>query len=154
MLRKRLPIVMFALLVGLVLTTSASAEVKYSSWKKTNLGNHYRRCTFPNGGYQYLFLFKAKPEWVYWYNPQKKVYWSCCPTKKHPDYKDEVLAQKDLFLIAIVKANDIEQCKFPEAKPGPGGSPSPNFKKGATAKDRDGSDVDLGCPPSDLPPGV
>lgn len=122
-------------------------QVNYGPWMRTGKGNYYRKCTFPQGGQQLLILFPSKPQWVYWYNQEKQVYWCCCPTIKHPDYGDDVQAGKDLFLMATRKTNDIETCEFPE-------DAGPNFRSGATAKDRDGSDVDLGCPPPELPPGV
>lgn len=125
----------------------AGGNVTYGEWKKTERGNYYRVCYFPRGGYQYLILFPQKPEWVYWYNPTNNVYWCCCPTVRHPRFGEDIAKGRDLFLMATEKAANIDDTRFPE-------DPSPNFKSGATAKDKDGSIVDLGCPPPDLPPGI
>ena len=140
-------LLVFALFVGTFTASPAFAQVDYAPWKKTEKGNYYRVCKFPKGEYQYLILFKDKPKWVYWYNQKADKFWSCCPTIKHPKWGEDAAAGKDRFLIAIVKAAKIEDCKFPE-------DDGPNFKPGATAKDKDGSTVNLGCPPPDLPDGV
>ena len=125
----------------------SSGTVTYGSWKRTERGNYYRICYFPRGGYQYVILFPQKPEWVYWYNPTSNVYWCCCPTIRHPRYGEAIADGGDLFLMATTKAGDIEDTEFPDDS-------GPNFKSGATAKDKDGSTVNLGCPPTDLPSGI
>jgi hypothetical protein len=147
MYRKNLCAWFFVITANLLLTGTASAQVHYGRWQKTEKGNFYRVCRFPEGGYQYLVLFVEKPQWVYWYNPVSEVYWCCCPTIRHPKFADDVRAGKDQFLMATTKAKDIKDAEFPE-------DVSPNFKSGAKAKDHDGSAVDLGCPPPDLPPAL
>jgi hypothetical protein len=107
-------------------------------------GYYYKKCSFPAGGYQYIIFYSQKPQWIYWYNPVKEVCWCACPTVKHPTFGDDVAAGKDLFLMAKDKARDPRDTTFPDAN-------GANFQVGATAKDRDGSDVNLGCPPTDLP---
>lgn len=126
---------------------SSGGSVTYGNWKRTERGNYYRVCYFPRGGYQYLILFPQKPEWVYWYNPSSNVYWCCCPTVRHPRYGSAIAGGRDLFLMATTKAGDIEDAEFPN-------DPGPNFKSSASAKDKDGSSVTLGCPPPDLPSGI
>jgi hypothetical protein len=147
MFSKKLCACLLAVVASFVVGRTASAQVDYGGWQKTGQGNYYRVCRFPQGGYQYLVLFAAKPQWAYWYNPVSEVYWCCCPTIRHPEFADDVRAGKDQFLMASKKAKDIKDAEFPE-------DASPNFKSGAKAKDKDGGDVDLGCPPPDLPPGI
>ncbi len=107
---------------------------------------YYRECTFPAGAHQFLIYYKdRKPNWVYWYNPEKQVFWRACPTIKHPKWGNDIRNGKDLFLVATDKAREVDDCEFPDA-----GGDGANFGKGK-AKDRDGSDVNLGCPPPDLP---
>lgn len=123
-----------------------NGDVSYTSWKYNPEKNYYySKCKFPAGGYQYVIYKKSKPYWVYWYNPQKKVYWCACPTKYHPTWGDEIRRGEDLFLMASVKSSSIEGCTFPSV-----GTNKSKFKAGK-ATDDDGSTVDLGCPPSDLP---
>jgi hypothetical protein len=105
---------------------------------------YYKKCSFPGGGYQYIIYYVEKPEWIYWYNPVKQVCWCACPTVKHPQWGRDVAAGKDLFLMATDKQRDPRDTTFPSDN-------GANFKTGATAKDNDGSDVNLGCPPTDLP---
>ena len=126
---------------------SASAQVDYGPWQQTARGNYYRVCMFPAGGHQLLILFPSKPQWVYWYNPDKQVYWCCCPTIKHPSFGSDAANGVDQFLMATTKSNKIEDTEFPD-------DAGPNFKSNAKAKDKNGQDVTLGCPPPDLPPGV
>jgi hypothetical protein len=122
-------------------------QVTYGPWKvHPQKGYHYRVCTFPAGGYQYIIYYKeTKPHWIYWYNPEKSLFWCACPTATHPQWGEAIQNGSDLFLIAITKAGSVEDCEFPD--PGDDGA---NFVKGK-AKDQDGSEVDLGCPPPDLP---
>lgn len=107
-------------------------------------GYYYKRCTFPAGGYQYIICYPDKPEWIYWYNPVKQVCWCACPTIQHPMWGNAIAKGQDLFLMATVKARDPRDATFPD-------DTGANFKSDASAKDRDGSDVPLGCPPTDLP---
>jgi hypothetical protein len=107
-------------------------------------GYYYKRCRFPQGGYQYIIWYSEKPEWIYWYNPAKQVTWCACPTVRHPDFGDQVRNGEDLFLMASEKARDPKDATFPD-------DDGANFKSGATATDSDGSTVSLGCPPTDLP---
>jgi hypothetical protein len=106
---------------------------------------YYKKCTFPAGGYQYIIYYKSKPNWLYWYNPEKQVFWCACPTVNHPRWGNDIRNGKDLFLMADVKAGEIEDARFPAA-----GDDGANFTTGS-AKDKDGSSVALGCPPPDLP---
>jgi hypothetical protein len=111
----------------------------------TGKGYYYKKCAFPAGGYQYIIFYKSKPNWLYWYNPEKQVYWCACPTINHPQWGNDIQNGKDLFLMASVKAGNLEDARFPSA-----GEDGANFTTGS-AKDKDGSTVTLGCPPSDLP---
>ena len=121
-------------------------KVVYSNWKYNPQKNYYYcKCSFPAGGYQYVIYQKSKPNWVYWYNPKKQVYWCACPTENHPTWGDDIEDGEDLFLMATVKSNSIDDCEFPKV-----GNNKGKFKPGK-ATDLDGSTVDLGCPPSDLP---
>lgn len=123
-----------------------NGSVRYSGWKYNPQKNYYYcKCSFPAGGYQYVIYKKSKPYWVYWYNPQKQVFWCACPTVDNPTWGDEIEDGEDLFLMANVKASSIDDCEFPKV-----GNNKSKFKKGK-ATDIDGSTVDLGCPPSDLP---
>ncbi|MEQ8785860.1 MAG: hypothetical protein RIC55_06160 [Pirellulaceae bacterium] len=125
----------------------SGGSVTYGPWKyNSGKGYYYRKCSFPAGGYQYLVYYKnIKPDWVYWYNPSKQVFWCACPTSKNSRWGDDIRRGKDLFLMADTKADSLEDTVFPDA-----GSDGANFTPGKT-KDRDGSTVDLGCPPDDLP---
>lgn len=133
--------------VSLLQPTGGGGAVTYGPWQyNQQKAYYYRKCAFPAGGYQYVIYYKnTKPNWVYWYNPDKQVYWCACPTSSHPKWGNAIKQGKDLFLVADKKARDVEDCDFPN--PGDDGA---NFTKGRT-KDKDGSDVDLGCPPDDLP---
>lgn len=126
--------------------TGGGGGVVYDKdWSYNQQKNYYyKRCSFPAGGYQYIICYPDKPEWIYWYNPAKQVCWCACPTIRHPKWGDDVAAGKDLFLMATDKAKDPRDTTFPN-------DTGANFKSGATAKDLDGSDVPLGCPPTDLP---
>lgn len=145
MLRVHLGVWLAIIALG-ALASHAAAEVTYDKeWKYNREKDYfYKKCTFPKGGYQYLIYYKEKTEWVYWYNPAAEVFWCACPTVKHPKWGKDIRAGKDLFLMATKKAKKLEDCKFPDDDNGA------NFKKGK-AKDKDGSTVDLTCPPPDLP---
>jgi hypothetical protein len=123
-------------------------QVNYGPWRFNNdTGYYFRVCTFPAGGYQYLILYPSKPQWVYWFNPNGPngpVFWCACPTVRHPQFGNAISQGQDLFLMATTKGRTIEQTSFPD-------DAGPNFKTGAQAKDRDGSAVNLNCPPPDLP---
>lgn len=127
-----------------------ATDVTYDqSWTYNNQKDYYyKKCTFPHGGYQYVCYYPDKPSWVYWYNPDKQVYWCACPTVKNTYWGADVKKGKDLFLYAGTPAKSIKDCDFPD--PGNDGG---NFHLGKT-KDKDGSDVELGCPPPDLPPDL
>lgn len=136
----------FGLLCFAATSLAQAQGVQYGPWQQTAKGNYLRKCTLPAGGYQYLCVFPEKPEWVYWYNPATQKFWCACPTIQHPDFGRDIAAGKDLFLMATKKDATIDQTVFPA-------DPGANFKSNPTAKDRDGTDVPLGCPPTDLPPG-
>ncbi len=127
---------------------AARGQVRYGAWQFNDAkGYYFRTCTFPAGGSQYLILYPKKPQWVYWFNPNGPtgpVFWSACPTVRHPQFGDAIRNGKDLFLMATTKGATIDQTEFPD-------DAGANLKGEAQAKDRDGSTVDLGCPPSDLP---
>ena len=126
-------------------STANAAEVEYSSWKyNQEKGYHYKKATFPEGGYQYLLYKPDKPGWVYWYNPKKSQVWCACPTKKNKDYGDKIRAGGCLYLKAMSPGKDIESTKF--APPN-----NQNMKSQMSVKDEDGSDVNLDAPPTDLP---
>lgn len=121
-------------------------DVDYAdSWSYSQQKNYYyKRCTFPQGGYQYIIWYPEKPQWIYWYNPTKQVTWCACPTMRHPDFGRRTGNGEDLFLMATQKARDPKLAVFPD-------NAGANFQAGATAVDADGSTVALGCPPTDLP---
>lgn len=122
------------------------ATVTYGDWQfNQSKGYYYRVCSFPAGAYQYVIYYPSKPNWVYWYNPAKSVFWCACPTVNHPKWGDDISAGKDLFLMAETKTGDVTTTVFPDA-----GDDGANFVSG-TATDKDGSSVNLGCPPTDLP---
>jgi hypothetical protein len=126
--------------------TTALATVTYGDWNFNQpKGYYYRVCSFPAGAYQYVIYYPSKPNWVYWYNPAKSVFWCACPTANHPKWGGKITAGEDLFLMADTKSGDIATTVFPDA-----GDDGANFVSG-TATDKDGSTVDLGCPPTDLP---
>jgi hypothetical protein len=134
-------------------TSQASAQVTYDrNWSYNQQKDYYyKKATFPKGGYQYIIFYKAKPEFIYWFNPAANngdgLCWCCCPTVKNPVYGARVQMMEDLFLMAEQKAKDPKDTKFPAAN-------DANFQKGkakAKAKDSDGSEVTLDCPPLDLP---
>lgn len=129
-----------------VKVTGGGQVVYDETWSyNDNRGYYYKRCTFPAGGYQYLIYYKSKPSWVYWYNPVSEVYWCACPTVRHSKWGNNIRNGEDLFLIATTKAREIEDTEFPDE-----GDDGANFRKGS-AKDKDGSTVNLNCPPPDLP---
>ena len=124
----------------------SGGSVKYGPWSyHETKGYYYRPCYFPAGGHQYLIYYhRAKPNWVYWFNPEKRIFWCACPTVLHPSWGDDIRAGKDLFLLAGVKARNVGDCEFP--RPNDLG----DFVTGS-ATDQDGSTVNLDCPPPDLP---
>lgn len=125
---------------------AALASVSYGDWQFNQPKDYYYRvCSFPAGGYQYVIYYPTKPNWVYWYNPVKNVFWCACPTVNHPRWGQGIANGKDLFLLASTKAGDIGNTVFPDA-----GDDGANFVTG-TATDKDGATVELGCPPTDLP---
>jgi hypothetical protein len=135
-------------LVALVLAVPVTAnaqDVTYDSQWSYNSGKeyYYKRCYFPSGAHQYLVCYPQKRDWVYWFNPQTRKFWAACPTTSHPQWGDQVKNGADLFLMATKKSGNIQDCRFPD--PGPDGA---NFQSG-TATDTDGSQVALGCPPTD-----
>ncbi|MDX1947958.1 MAG: hypothetical protein SFU86_21345 [Pirellulaceae bacterium] len=123
----------------------AGGNVEYGDWAYNGAkGYYYRRCSFPAGGHQYVIYYPNRTQWVYWYNPEREVIWCACPTVNHPTWGDDIRAGKDLFLMATVKGRNADDCEFPN--PGDGDK----FVTGQ-ATDKDGSKVNLGCPPPDLP---
>lgn len=124
----------------------AQSNVSYGPWGyNAAKGYYYRTCTLPAGAHQYLIYYSSRPDWVYWYNPTSQVTWSCCPTVNNSQWGNAVQQGQDLFLMATYKARDPLDCQFPD--PGDNGA---NFVTGS-ATDNDGTQVDLGCPPTDLP---
>jgi hypothetical protein len=105
---------------------------------------YYKKCSFSGGGHQYLIWCEDIPEWIFWYNPVKEVCWCACPTRLHPRWGRDIANGKDLFLLAIDKARSPRDTRLADDTPG-------NLKSGLTAKNAQGDDVALGCPPSDLP---
>jgi hypothetical protein len=125
---------------------NGGGTVTYGDWQYNGAKGYYsRKCQFPAGGYQYVIYYPSKPDWVYWYNPAKQVFWCACPTVNHPRWGNDIGNGADLFLMASTKARNLADCRFPDA-----GDDGANFVQG-TATDVDGSQVALGCPPSDLP---
>lgn len=127
---------------------AAQGQVRYGPWQFNDAkGYYFRVCSFPAGGQQYLILYPNKPQWVYWFNPSAAngpVFWCACPTIRHPEFGADARNGKDQFLMAKTKGRTIDATTFPE-------DVGPNIKSGAKAKDKDGSEVDLGCPPPALP---
>lgn len=125
---------------------ASGGRVVYGHWHHyVGKDYYYRTCSFPAGGYQYLLWYPEKPGWVYWYNPEARVIWCACPTVRNAKWGDDIRNGDDLFLLATTKSRQVNDCVFPDA-----GNDGANFTKGR-AKDNNGSTVDLGCPPPDLP---
>jgi hypothetical protein len=95
---------------------------------------------------QYVVYKPAKPNWVYWYNPEKKTYWARCPTKNHPKYGQDIKKGKDYWSIIppekrkgnLDEINNKDYGKVTENSP-----PVPESN----------DDVHIECPPTDLPKG-
>src|SRR5262249_57085747 len=49
---------------------------------------HYKPAPAAKGYVHQYVVYKPGHDrkWVYWYNPEKKVYWARCPTVRHPTY--------------------------------------------------------------------
>ncbi len=139
-MRRRCLAAVVVAFIGVAFPMGAKAQVTYAKdWSYNQRKDYFsKKCSFPAGGYQYLVYDKSQPKWVYWYNPgtQTQVYWCACPTVNHPKWGQNIRVGEDLFLKASTMSKNIEDTKFPDDANGA------NFKKG-TAKDKDGSPVDL-----------
>src|SRR5262249_33904672 len=133
-----------ALCLALPMTAKA-ADVTYDNQWSYNQqkGYYYKTCYFPSGAHQYLIVYPTHRDWLYWYNPQKRVYWAACPTIYNQRWGNAVSQGRDLFLKASKKSSNLRDTMFPDP-----GSDGANFQPGTTT-DVDGSQISLGCPQTD-----
>jgi hypothetical protein len=111
----------------------------YSSWhahRNYYYRHYYYKPTPTYVGYKhhYVVYFPQRPQYVYYYNPYKRVYWGRCPTSCEGNEQYSLLAEKD----RKGSVDEIPEAAFP--KPGP----MPKIPES-----KDGAKVDL--PPDDLP---
>jgi hypothetical protein len=95
---------------------------------------------------QYVVYKPMKDKsYVYWYNPDKKVYWARCPTVKHKKYGKEVKKGKDYWSIAVNKKASLDEVKDEDY-----GKVTEDAPPVPESMDK----VTISCPPSDLPPDL
>lgn len=142
-------IVVGALLIS-GLTTSAAwanryaARQYYSGWSYRSTHKYYYRTyyykptpTYYGYKHHYVIHYPSRPQYNYYYNPYKKVYWGRCPSQTNGTEAYSLLAEAD----RRENLEDIPEKAFP--KPG---------KMPAIPESQDGAEVDL--PPDDLPPNA
>lgn len=114
----------------------------YSSWNKhPTRAYSYRQYfykpspTFAGYKHHYVISYRARPKFLYFFNPYKKVFWGRCPSDHGGKPKYSLLAEKD----RKGQISEIPEEAFPE----PGALPPvPEATDDAT----------LDLPPDDLPP--
>ena len=95
---------------------------------------------------QYVIYKPAKTkDFVFWYNPAKKVYWARCPTVNHAKYGKRVQKGKDFWSIAKNKKETLDAVK--EEDYGPVTTKAPPIPESM-------DNTTISCPPSDLPPDL
>jgi hypothetical protein len=128
-------------LVGLSLAKGYYNRQYYSSWNYYPQTNYYYRyyyykpyddyCGYK---YQYCIYTPDYPDYCYFYNPYKRVYWGRCPCHCNGEGQYSVLAESD-------RQGDLASIPS-SAFPTPGPMP-------AIPDSKDGAKMDL--PPDDLP---
>src|SRR5262249_2770961 len=64
------------------------ARQYYSSWSSTSYGYYYRTYyyqpypTYTTYSYHYVIYYPSRPDYYYYYNPVKRVYWGRSPAKR------------------------------------------------------------------------
>ncbi len=116
----------------------------YAPWVKHDSYAYYYRQyyykptpTYVGYRYHYAVLYPARPEYTYFYNPHKRVYWGRCPTNHDGQPLYSMLAEKD----RKGALKDIPETAFPKPTATP---PIPDSTDGAS----------LDLPPEDVPAGV
>lgn len=118
-----------------------SSRQYYTGWSRHPQRTYYYRhyyykpaATYYGYKHHYVIYYPKRPQYVYYYNPYKKVYWGRCPSSCGGTEQYSLLAEEDR------KANieDIPEKAFPKPAQMP-----------AIPESSDGAKVDL--PPDDLP---
>lgn len=147
----------FALALVILMPTLAQAprlkRQEYTGWRYDKVKKyHYREYRYleraGDKAYKRQYVI-YKPQrtkhYVYWFNPEKKVYWARCATVNHPRLGNQVKMLKDFWgMLPNEKKKDsldaIREGDFgPDRQMSP---PIPGSGDGATIE----------CPPIDLPP--
>jgi hypothetical protein len=160
---------------GLTLAVLVLASVEYAhaqkgkgrvrqyyskSWTKHPTYNyHYKTYHYkPTPRYtgykeQHVVYKPAKTKnWVYWYNPEKKVYWARCPTVNHKKYGADVRKGKDYWSYLPQekkkpKLEDIDDKDYGQVT-----DKAPYIgEEGLTQEPPAEGKTQVACPPSDLP---
>jgi hypothetical protein len=115
-------------------------------------GYHYKRYYYKprvsDAKYKVQYIIykpKRTKQFVYWYNPEKKVYWARCATIHHPTLGKQVKAGKDLWSFLPDGKKKAGLDNIEEGDFGPVKNTSPPIPGSS-----DGATID--CPPPDLPP--
>ena len=120
----------------------------YSSWSyQPTRSYHYSRYyyrpapTATTYRYHYVITYPSQPRYVYYYNPQRKVYWGRFDLEGKPGAQYSLLAKKD----RKEKLEDIPESAFPAPAEMP---PIPESKDGERIEP---IRVKPGDEPQDLP---
>jgi hypothetical protein len=120
-----------------------SSRQYYSSWRKYPQQDYYYRSyyykptpTYAGYKHHYVMYTPEKPQYLYYYNPYKKVYWGRCPSHWEGKGQYSMLAEAD----RKPTLEDIPDKAFPKPGPLP---PVPD----SDPKE----DVQMDLPPDDLP---
>ena len=136
-----------AVLLGTGVGASAaySARQYYSGWHKHTKYTYYYRYyyykptpTYAGYKHHYVVYYPARPDYVYYYNPYKKVYWGRCPSQAAGKPEYSMLAEAD----RKATLEEIPEKAFPKPAALPA-IPDSDPKEDAT----------LDLPPDDLPTG-
>lgn len=115
----------------------------YGPWRRdADTGLYTRTCHLPGGGYQLLVFWEGRPDWIFWYNPAKGLYWCACPTESHPLFGNRITAGETLFLVCQVKSQRLSQVVL---------QPESETSSQMSAANSKGENVDLDNVPSDKP---
>jgi hypothetical protein len=117
----------------------------YSSWRKYPQRDYYYRVyyykpTVSYAGYRHHFVIytPARPQYYYYYNPYRRVYWGRCPVQNEGKQLYSLLAEAD----RKATLEEIPEKAFP--KPG---------KLPALPESDPKEKAQLDLPPDDLPAG-
>jgi hypothetical protein len=124
------------------------AKWSYNKPAKYYYKTYHYKPTPDYAGYkkqQVIYKPAKNKNFVYWYNPEKKVYWARCPTVKHPKYGKEVKEGKDYWSIAKNKKENLDYVQKDDY--GPVTTKAPPIPESI-------DNTHISCPPADLPPDL